>query len=65
MNALKVILTPEAEADTKRLEPALQTRMLDKLQWMGQNAELLRHRALRGAEGVLLAEPHEHRGSRG
>ncbi|MFQ5595580.1 MAG: type II toxin-antitoxin system RelE/ParE family toxin [Anaerolineae bacterium] len=50
MNAFQVILTPEAQADINRLDPALQTRILNKLEWMGQNAELLRHRALRGEE---------------
>ncbi len=48
MNALQVILTPEAQMDIKRLDPAFQTRILNKLEWMGQNAGLLRHRALRG-----------------
>jgi mRNA interferase RelE/StbE len=50
MSGLRVILTPEAQADIKRLDPAFQTRILNKLGWMGQNAELLRHQALRGEE---------------
>ncbi len=50
MSVFQVILTPEAQTDVKRLDPALQTRILDKLEWMEQNAELLRHQALRGKE---------------
>jgi len=50
MRTFQVILTLEAQADIKRLDPALQTRLLDKLEWIGQNAELLHHRALRGKE---------------
>jgi len=50
MNVFQVILTPEAQADIRRLDPDLQTRILNKLEWMGQNAELLRHHALRGEE---------------
>ena len=50
MRSFKVILMPEAQADIKRLNPAIQTRILDKLDWMGGNAELLHHQALRGEE---------------
>ena len=50
MRAFQVILTPEAQADIRRLDPAIQTRILNKLEWMGQNAELLRHQALQGEE---------------
>jgi mRNA interferase RelE/StbE len=50
MRNFKVILMPEAQADIKRLDPAIQTRILDKLDWVGQNAELLHHQALRGEE---------------
>jgi len=52
MRAFQVILTPEAQADIRRLDPALQTRILNKLEWMGQNAELLRHQALQGEEWI-------------
>lgn len=52
MKVFKVILMPEAQTDIKRLNPALQTRLLNKLEWMGQNAELLRHRALHGEEWI-------------
>jgi mRNA interferase RelE/StbE len=50
MSGFEVILTPEAQADIGRLDPSLQARVLDRLEWMGENAELMRHLALRGAE---------------
>lgn len=50
MNAFRVILVPEAQSDIEHLEPMTQTRILDKLAWMGENAELLRHQALKGGE---------------
>ena len=52
MNPFQVILVPEAQADIRRLDPSLQTRILSKLEWMGQNVELLRHQLLRGKEWV-------------
>jgi len=48
MNVFQIVLTPEAQTDIKRLYPALQTRILNKLEWMGENAELLRHQPLHG-----------------
>jgi len=48
MRAFQVILTPEAQSDIERLDPVLQTRLLDKVEWMGQNADLLHHWALQG-----------------
>jgi mRNA interferase RelE/StbE len=50
MNDFQVILTPAAQADIERLDAALQTRILNRMEWIGQNAELLRHQALRGEE---------------
>ena len=50
MMAFRVVLTAEAQADVKRLDPGLQTRILNRLEWMGQNAEVMRHLALRGKE---------------
>ena len=52
MNAFQVILVSEAQADIRRLDPSLQTRILSKLEWMGQNAELLRHQVLQGKEWI-------------
>ncbi len=50
MNPFQVILTSEAQADLLRLAPTIQQRILDRPQWMGDNATLLRHEALRGEE---------------
>jgi mRNA interferase RelE/StbE len=50
MSTFVVILTPEAQADVKRLDPAPRARILDKLAWMGDHAELLRQEILRGEE---------------
>ena len=50
MSTFTVILMPEAQADVKNLDSSLQTRILDKLEWLGKNAVLLRHQALRGEE---------------
>ena len=50
MTRFQVILTPEAQTDLQHLNPALQRRLLNKLEWIGQNAELLRHQALQGQE---------------
>lgn len=48
MNPFQVILVPEAQTDIKRLAPTTQTRILDKLAWMGEHAELLHHQPLKG-----------------
>ena len=50
MSSFNVILTPEAQADISKLDPVLQTRILDKLEWIGENVELLHHQALQGKE---------------
>jgi mRNA interferase RelE/StbE len=50
MNAFQIVLTPDAQIDIKCLHPTLQTRLLNKLEWMGENAELLRHQPLHGKE---------------
>jgi mRNA interferase RelE/StbE len=50
VNGFQVILTPEAQQDIRRLDPSLQTRILDKLAWMGQNAGFVRHQSLQGQE---------------
>jgi hypothetical protein len=55
MSGFEVMLTPGAQADIGRLEPLLQTRVLDKLEWMGENAELMRHLALRARRELYLA----------
>lgn len=50
MNPFEVILTPEAQADIRRLDSSIQERVLDKLEWIGENVRLLRHQGLQGAE---------------
>lgn len=50
MNGFHVILTAEAQQDIRHLDPSLQTRVLDKLAWMGENARFLRHQSLQGQE---------------
>lgn len=50
MKPYQVILTPEAQADLRGITSAARTRLLDKLEWMGENAELIRHQALQGDE---------------
>ncbi len=50
MNGFTIILTPEVQADLTRLGSTVQTRILNRLEWMGENAEGLRHQALQGEE---------------
>jgi mRNA interferase RelE/StbE len=50
MSVFQVVLTPEAQIDIERLHPTLQTRLLNKLEWIGESAELLRHQPLHGKE---------------
>jgi mRNA interferase RelE/StbE len=50
MSGFDVFLTPEAQGDIRRLDPSVQARVLDRLEWMGKNADLMRHQTLRGEE---------------
>jgi mRNA interferase RelE/StbE len=50
MKVYQVILTPEAQVDLRNIAPAARTRLLDKLEWIGENAELIQHQALQGDE---------------
>lgn len=50
MNLFTVILTPEAQRDILRLDAPVQKRILDRIEWMGANAALLRHQAMKGDE---------------
>jgi mRNA-degrading endonuclease RelE of RelBE toxin-antitoxin system len=50
MKSYQVILTPEAQSDLKKATPATRTRLLDKLEWIGENAELIQHQALQDDE---------------
>jgi mRNA interferase RelE/StbE len=44
----EVLVTPEAQSDIQSLSASMQSRLLDKLEWMGENAEFLRHEAMQG-----------------
>jgi mRNA interferase RelE/StbE len=48
MNPWSVVLTTEAQADILRLAPVVQARMLNRLQWIGDNASLINHQPMRG-----------------
>ena len=50
MKVYQVVLTPEAQADLRGIAPAVRTRLLDKLEWIGGNAALIQHQALQGEE---------------
>jgi len=50
MTSFAVIVTPEAEADISRLATSVQRRVLDRLDWLGTNADIFRHDALQGDE---------------
>lgn len=46
----EVVLTAEARAEIRRLATAVQKRILDRLTWLGDNAEQFPHHALQGRE---------------
>ena len=50
MKPYQVLLTPEAQSDLRGLVSATQMRLLDKLEWIGENAELIQHQTLQGDE---------------
>lgn len=50
MNPFRVIITPEAQADIIRLDSRVRTRILNRLDWIGDNAQALRHEAMKGEE---------------
>lgn len=50
MTAWAVVLTPEAQRDILRLDAVLQTRLLNRIEWLGESVELIRHQALQGKE---------------
>ena len=50
MKAYQVSLTSEAQSDLRGIASATRTRLLDKLEWIGENAELIQHQALQGDE---------------
>ena len=50
MNGYEVTLTPEAAKDIKGLDTTIVTRILDKIEWLGVNADIIRHQVLQEAE---------------
>ena len=50
MDEFVVILTPEAQHDVLALSAVIRKRILDKLEWIGVNAPLIRHQALQGKQ---------------
>lgn len=50
MKVYQVILTSEAQSDLRGIAAVIRARMLDKLEWIGENAELIQHQALQGDE---------------
>jgi len=50
MKSFQVILTPEAQSDLRGIASTTRTRLLDKLEWIGENAELIQHQAMQGDE---------------
>ena len=44
--AYQVIVLPSAEADLTSLDPAIRSRVLQRLVWLGQNAEVIIHHRL-------------------
>ena len=50
MNPFTLVLTPEAQRDILRLDLTVQTRVLNRIEWIGKNAELVNHQAMKGDE---------------
>lgn len=44
----KVVFTPKAREDLSGLDKAIAQRILDKIKWFSQNADIMRHKALTG-----------------
>jgi len=50
MAEFRIRLTAEAQADIQALSASVQMRILDKLAWLGINAEFIRHQPLKGSK---------------
>jgi mRNA interferase RelE/StbE len=50
MNAFWVVLTVSAQRDISGLAPTIRTRVLTRMRWLGDNASVIPHQALRGEE---------------
>ncbi|NHZ71789.1 MAG: type II toxin-antitoxin system mRNA interferase toxin, RelE/StbE family [Aquificales bacterium] len=48
MAEFRILLTPEAQADILALNDSMQTRVSEKLAWIGINAQFIRHQSLKG-----------------
>ncbi len=48
MSACKLYFVAQALADLKGLDKSSQRRVLEKLRWLAQNAELTKHERLKG-----------------
>lgn len=54
MEVFKVVFTPKAREDLSGLDKAIAQRILDKVKWLSQNTDAIRHNALTGQfAGVL------------
>ena len=55
MNEYEISLTATAQADIRALGGKMQSRILNKLEWMGANATHIHHQSLEGQQwGGLL-----------
>jgi len=50
MKPYQVVLMPEAQSDLRGIAATTRTRLLDKLEWIGENVELIQHQPLQGNE---------------
>ena len=50
----RVQFTKEAEADLEGLDPTIRRRVIERLRWLADNAESVRHEALTGSLGGLF-----------
>ncbi len=50
MAEFRIRLTAEAQDDIQALHVSMQTRILDKLAWLGANAQFIRHQSLKGSK---------------
>jgi mRNA interferase RelE/StbE len=54
MDRFEVVLTREAQDDLVALDETVRERILDKLEWLGTNARLIRHQSLQGKKWAGL-----------
>ena len=63
MAEFRIRLTAEAQADIQALHASMQTRILDKLAWLGENAQFIRHQSLKGSKfhGIVKYRVSDYR----